>query len=141
MLANALKAGHCTQVVRGSYVTTGESMTSNADIMGTIAVINLGTTTEAHAAGKVVGDNDFIAPLTATTVPASKLGNGTGLIEAAYKGHYLIVTWAQYVNGTDPTTAALDKPLNQFSQDLLNETANNALDTRMVTGVPDTAGA
>jgi len=141
LLANALKAGHCTQVVRGSYVTTGESMTSNADIMGTIAVINLGTITEAHNAGKVVGDNDFIAPLTATTVPASKLGNGTGLIEAAFKGHYLIVTWAQYVNGTDPTTAALDKPLNQFSQDLLNETANNALDTRMVTGQPGTAAA
>jgi hypothetical protein len=52
-------AGKCSQVLRASYVS------GDGKIMGTIGVVNLLTTNEAHDAGKVVGQTDFIAPLTA----------------------------------------------------------------------------
>ncbi len=112
---HALKTGKCTQVVRGSYVS------GNNKIMGTIGVINLSTTNEAHYAGKVVGQNDFIAPLTSAKGVASKLGNGTGIVEAEFKGHYLILTWSEFVNGTNPTTKAEENQLKQFSNDLVAE--------------------
>jgi hypothetical protein len=132
-LINALTAGKCTQVVRASYVS------GDGKIMGTIGVVNLSTTNEAHYAGKDVGENDFITPLTSKTGVASKLGNGTGVVGADFKGHYLILTWSEYVNGTVPTTKALDAPLDAFSNDVVNETANIALTQRMVTGAPATA--
>jgi hypothetical protein len=134
-LIKALETGKCTQVVRGSYLS------SDNKIMGTIGVVNLGTTTEAHDAGKVVGENDFIAPLTSAKGVASKLGNGEGVVEAEFKGHYLILTWSEYVDGTAPTTKAQDAQLEQFSSDLVNETANVALTQRMVAGAPAVAGA
>ena len=131
-LISALQAGKCTQVVRASYVS------SDNKIMGTIGVINLSTTNEAHYAGRDVGQNDFIAPLTSKTGVASKLGNGTGVVEAEYKGHYLILTWSEFVNGTDPTTKAEQAQLQQFSNDLVEETANPDLSQRMITGAPAT---
>ena len=134
-LVTALKAGKCTQVVRGSYVS------GNNKIMGTIGVINLSTTNEAHYAGKDVGENDFIAPLTSKTGVASKLGNGTGIVEAEFKGHYLILTWSEFVNGTDPSTTAEDNQLEQFSNDLVAGTANVDLSQRMVTGTAATPSA
>jgi hypothetical protein len=134
-LIKALQAGKCTQVVRGSYVS------GDKKIMGTIGVINLSTTNEAHYAGKVVGQNDFIAPLTSKTGVASKLGNGTGVVEAEFKGHYLILTWSEFVNGTKPTTKPQDSALEQFSNDLVEGTANIDLSQRMVNGAPTTAGA
>jgi hypothetical protein len=129
-LITALKNGKCTQVLRGSYVS------GNGQIMGTIGVANLSTTNDAHYAGKIVGQNDFIAPLTSAKGVASKLGNGTGVVEAEYKGHYLILTWSEFVNGTDPTTKAEDNQLEQFSNDLVAGTANIDLSQRMVTGTP-----
>jgi hypothetical protein len=134
-LIKALQAGKCSQVVRASYVS------GNGKIMGTIGVVNLSSTNQAHDAGKVVGQNDFVAPLTSSKGVASKLGNGTGVVEAEFKGHYLILTWSEYVNGTVPSTKAQDTELEQFSGDLVNETANIALTQRMVTGVPPTASA
>ncbi|HET9082459.1 MAG TPA: hypothetical protein VFO01_18335 [Trebonia sp.] len=133
-LIKALQAGKCTQVVRASYVS------GDGKIMGTIGVVNLTTTTEAHDAGKVVGKNDFIAPLTSAKGVASKLGNGTGVVEAEFKGHYLLLTWSEYVNGTTPTTKAQDAQLEQFSSDLVAGTANIALTQRMVNGAPASAG-
>ncbi|HEX3515022.1 MAG TPA: hypothetical protein VHT26_13565 [Trebonia sp.] len=130
-----LKTGKCTQVVRGSYVS------GNNKIMGTIGVINLSTTNEAHRAGRDVGENDFIAPLTSAKGVASKLGNGTGIVEAEYKGHYLILTWSEFVNGTNPTTTAEQNQLKQFSNDVVAETANIDLSQRMVTGAAPTPGA
>src|SRR6202020_2890242 len=70
-LIKALQAGKCTQGLRDSYVS------GDGKFMGTIGVVNLMTTNEAHDAGKVVGRSDFIAPLTAAKGVASKLGNGT----------------------------------------------------------------
>ena len=127
-LVSALKAGHCTQVLRASYVS------GDGKIMGTIGVVNLATTNEAHDAGKVVGQKDFIAPLTAAKGVASKLGNGTGVVEAEYKGHYLILTWSEYVNGTTPKTTAQDNQLEAFGNGLVAGTANVTLSQRMVNG-------
>jgi hypothetical protein len=127
-LIKQLQAGNCTQVLRASYVS------GDGKIMGTIGVVNLSTTNGAHYAGKVVGQNDFIAPLTSAKGVASKLGNGTGVVEAEYKGHYLILTWSEFVAGTTPSTTAQDKQLEQFSNDLVAGTANVDLSQRMVTG-------
>jgi hypothetical protein len=134
-LITALKSGKCSQVLRASYVS------GDNKIMGTIGVVNLSTTNEAHDAGKVVGQNDFIAPLTSAKGVASKLGNGTGVVEAEFKGHYLILTWSEFVNGTDPTTTAEDNQLEQFSNDLVAGTANVDLSQRMVTGAAATPSA
>ena len=134
-LVTQLKNGKCTQVVRGSYVS------GNNKIMGTIGVINLSTTNGAHRAGKVVGQNDFIAPLTSAKGVASKLGNGTGIVEAEFKGHYLILTWSEFVDGTNPKTTAEQNQLKQFSNDIVAETANIDLSQRMVTGAAATPGA
>ena len=106
-LITALKAGACTQVLRASYLS------GDGKIMGTIGVINLATTNEAHHAGKVVGQNDFIAPLATSKGIASKLGQGTGVVEAQYKGHYLILTWSEFVNGSTPSTTAQDNQLER----------------------------
>lgn len=134
-LVKALKTGKCTQVLRGSYVS------GDNKVMGTIGVINLSTTNEAHYAGKVVGQNDFIAPLTSKKGVASKLGNGTGVVEAEFKGHYLILTWSEFVDGTDPKTKTQDTQLEQFSNDLVSGTANIDLSQRMVTGSVPTPAA
>jgi hypothetical protein len=134
-LIKALKTGDCSQVLRASYVS------ADGKIMGTIGVVNLTTTNEAHYAGKVVGQSDFIAPLTAAKGVASKLGIGTGVVEAEYKGHYLILTWSEFVNGTTPSTKAQDSQLEQFSNDLVAGTANIDLSQRMVTGTAATPAA
>jgi hypothetical protein len=134
-LITAIKSGKCTQVLRASYVS------GNSQIMGTIGVINLKSTTQAHYAGKVVGQNDFIAPLAAAKGLAKKLGKGTGVVEAEFKGHYLILTWSEFANGTTPKTKAQDHQLEQFSNDLIAGTANISLSQRMVTGAPASPGA
>jgi hypothetical protein len=134
-LIAALKSGKCTQVLRASYVS------GDGKIMGTIGVANLSTTNEAHYAGKDVNNDDFIAPLTSSKGVASKLGNGTGVVQADFKGHYVIMTWSEFVNGTNPTTTAEQKQLEQFSNDLIGDTANISLSQRMVTGAPATPGS
>ena len=133
-LSKALKAGKCTQVLRATYVS------DDGKIMGTIGVVNLETTNQAHYAGKVVGQGDFIAPLTASKGVAQKLGKGTGVVEAQFKGHYLILTWSEFVDGTKPSTSAQDKQLEQFGNDLVSGTANISLTQRMVTGAPSAPG-
>jgi hypothetical protein len=127
-LISTLKSGDCTQVLRASYLS------GDGKIMGTIGVINLLTTNDAHHAGKVVGQNDFIAPLATSKGTASKLGQGTGVVEAQYKGHYLILTWSEFVNGATPSTTAQDDQLEQFNSDLVAGTANINLSERMVQG-------
>ena len=134
-LTKALKTGKCTQVLRATYVS------GDGKIMGTIGVVNLATTNQAHYAGKVVGETDFIAPLTASKGVAQKLGKGTGVVEAQFKGHYLILTWSEFTGGIKPTTSAQDKQLEQFGSDLVSGTANISLTQRMVTGAPSTPGA
>jgi hypothetical protein len=133
-LITAIKTGKCTQVLRASYVS------GDNKIMGTIGVVNLDTTNEAHYAGKVVGQSDFVAPLAASKGVAKKLGQGTGVVEAEFKGHYLILTWSEFTSGTSPTTKAQDSQLEQFSSDLVAGTANISLTQRMVSGATASPG-
>ncbi len=65
------------------------------------------------------------------------------MVEAEYKGHYLILTWSEFVNGTTPSTKTQDSQLEQFSNDLVAGSANIDLSQRMVTGAaatPATSG-
>ena len=130
-----IKDGQCNQVLRASYVS------GDGKIMGTIGVVNLDTTNEAHYAGKVVDQDDFIAPLAASTGVAKKLGQGTGVVEAEFKGHYLILLWSEFVNGSTPSTTAEDNLLEQFNNNLVAGTVNIPLSQRMVTGVAPSPGA
>jgi hypothetical protein len=131
-LQAAIKTGKCTQVLRASYVS------GNGQIMGTIGVVNLDTTQDAAKAGKAVDGNDFINPLTTKSGVTSKLGNGTGVVEAEYKGHYLILTWAEFTNLKTPDSHQ-SHVLEQFETDLVAGTINVSLSERMVTGKPATA--
>ena len=131
-LVTALQSGKCTQLLRASYVAgSGKS-----EIVGTIGVANLNTTNDAHYAGRVVGQNDFVAPLSTSKGIGSKLGQGTGVIESQYKGHYLILAWAEFANGDSPSTTAEQNQLERFESDLIADTVNIDLSERMVNGKP-----
>jgi hypothetical protein len=127
-LQAALQAGHCTQVVRASYIS------GNSTMMGTVGVINLKTSGEAEKAGQVTGPDEIIAPLSAQKGPTSKLGNGTGVVQAEIKGHYLILIWAEFANLKPPSTEAQKQQLEQFASALVTGSANIDLSTRMLTG-------
>ena len=66
--------------------------------------------------------------------PTAKLGKGTGVVEAQYKGHYLILTWAEFANQQTPSTAALTQQLENFENALVAGTANIVLSQRMING-------
>jgi hypothetical protein len=134
-LVAQLQKGACTQVLRASYVS------GDGTIMGTIGVVNLSTTNQAHYAGKLIGARNFIAPLDAAKGATAKLGQGTGVVEAEYKGHYLILTWAQFTSLKAPTTTAQQQQLEKFENDLIAGTANIVLSQRMVSGTSAAGGA
>ena len=134
-LTSALQDGKCTQVLRASYFS------GDGKMMGTIGVANLSTTNEAHHAGKLVGTTDFVDPLTTTKGVTSKLGKGTGIVEAEYKGHYLIMIWAEFTSTNAPANNTQDQQLQQFGADLIAGTANISLSQRMLNGHPATAAA
>ncbi|HEY7263991.1 MAG TPA: hypothetical protein VH589_21230 [Trebonia sp.] len=134
-LIGALQDGKCTQLLRASYVS------GDNQVMGTIGVANLSSTNQAHRAGKFIGTNDFVEPLSTKSGAASKLGKGTGIVEAEFKGHYLILIWAEFTSTKSPATKAQDQQLQQFGTDLIAGTANISLSQRMVNGAPATAAA
>jgi hypothetical protein len=134
-LISALQDGKCTQVLRASYFS------GDGKMMGTIGVANLSTTNEAHHAGKLVGNSDFVDPLSTTTGVTSKLGKGTGIVEAEYKGHYLIMIWAEFTSTNAPANNTQDQQLQQFGADLIAGTANISLSQRMLNGHPATAAS
>ena len=129
-LQNALGSS-CSQALRASY-TSGSG---SSEIMGTIGVFNLSKASQAHSAGKLVGKNDFISPLATSSGVGANLGQSTGVMQSVYKGHYLILTWAELANEATPTNSDNQK-LQQFENDLIASTANIALSQRMVTGKP-----
>jgi hypothetical protein len=129
-LQAALQAGHCTQVLRASYIS------GNGTMMGTVGVANLSSSSAAQKAGQTTGPQEIIAPLAAQNGPTSKLGNGTGVVQAEIKGHYLILMWAEFTSLKSPATAAQRQQLEQFATDLVTGSANINLSTRMLTGKP-----
>ena len=129
-LQTALQAGQCTQVLRASYLS------GNGTMMGTIGVANLSSSSAAQQAGQITGPKEIIAPLAAQAGPTSKLGNGTGVVQAEIKGHYLILMWAEFTSLKSPATAAQRQQLEQFATNLVTGSANINLSTRMLTGKP-----
>ncbi len=129
-LQAALQSGHCTQVLRASYISGDGTM------MGTVGVANLSSSAAAQQAGQVTGPQQIIAPLAAQKGPTSKLGNGTGVVQAEIKGHYLILMWAEFTNLRSPSTSAQRQQLEQFATNLVTGSANIDLSTRMLTGKP-----
>ena len=134
-LITALQDGKCTQVVRASYHS------GDGKMMGTIGVANLSSTNAAHRAGKLVGTNDFIDPLSTAKGVTSKLGKGTGIVEAEYKGHYLIMIWAEFTSTNAPANNTQTQQLQQFGNDLIAGTANVSLSQRMLYGHPATVAS
>jgi hypothetical protein len=125
-LQAALQAGHCTQVLRASYIS--------GTMMGTVGVANLIGSNAASKAGQTTGTQEIIAPLAAQKGPTSKLGNGTGVVQAEIKGHYLILMWAEFTSLKSPSTSAQRQQLEQFAASLVTGSANINLSTRMLTG-------
>jgi hypothetical protein len=131
-LISQVKTGKCTQVLRATYLSGDKT------IMGTIGIVNLNTTNQAHYAGKFIGQNDFIQPLSTSKGLTAKLGQGIGVVEAEYKGHYLILTWAEFTNLKTPTTTQTQE-LESWENALVAGTANIYLSQRMIDG--DTSAA
>jgi hypothetical protein len=129
-LQAAVPASTCSQVVRASYLAPAEKA------MGTIGVLNLSTAATATHAGHAADTADFIAQLKGLSGPTRALGQGAGLEEAATKGHYLILIWAQFVNSASPKSPAQQAQLKNFMTQLFDETANVSLSNRMVSGTP-----
>ena len=129
-LQAALHSGHCSQVVRASYLSGDGTM------MGTVGVINLTSSNAAQKAGQATGPQEIIAPLTAKKGPTKKLGTGTGVVQAEIKGHYLILMWAEFTNLKSPSGQAQRQALEQFAANLVTGSANINLSTRMLTGKP-----
>jgi hypothetical protein len=129
-LQSALQSGHCTQVLRASYIS------GNGKIMGTVGVANLVSSADAQKAGNVTGPQEIVAPLTAQKGPTSKLGTGTGVVLAEVKGHYLILMYAEFASLNSPSTSAQRQQLEQFAENMVTGSANIDLSTRMLTGKP-----
>jgi hypothetical protein len=129
-LQAALQSGHCSQVVRASYLSGDGTM------MGTIGVVNLISSNAAQKAGQATGPKEIIAPLTGKKGPTKKLGTGTGVVQAEIKGHYLILMWAEFTNLKSPASQAQRQALEQFAANLVTGSANIDLSTRMLTGKP-----
>jgi hypothetical protein len=129
-LQAAVPAKLCSQVVRASYLATAEKA------MGTIGVLNLSTAATAAHAGHAADTGDFISQLKGPSGPTRALGQGAGLEEAATKGHYLILIWAQFINSASPKSPAQQAQLKTFMTQLFDETANVSLSNRMVSGTP-----
>ena len=131
-LQTALRKADCTQVMRASYLSTGQK------IMATIGVLNLNNVTRAEKAGKVTGATAFIKQLPAAKGPTKNLTKGTGLEEAQFKGHYLILTWAEFTNLKVPSGKAQRAKLDAFSRNLVAGTANISLTSRELFGKTQT---
>ena len=132
-LQAALQSGHCTQVLRASYIS------GDGKLMGTVGVVNLISSSAAQKAGQVTGPQEIIAPLTGKKGATRKLGSGTGVVQAEVKGHYLILMWAQFANLKSPSGSAQRQVLEQFAANLVIGSANINLSTRMLTGKPSTS--
>ena len=127
-LQAALQSGQCNQVARASYIS------GNGQLMGTVGVVNLNTSAAAQKAGQATGPQEVIAPLPAKTGATKKLGDGTGVVQAEVKGHYLILMWAQLADLKSPSTPAAKQLLEQFAANLVTGSANINLSTRMLGG-------
>jgi len=125
----AVSTAGCSQVARATYLSASQGL------MGTIGVLNLTTAARAKSAEQSADASDYISPVAAQKGPTQKIGQGTGIEQAAAKGHYLILIWAQFTNLGKPD-AAQTTELETFMNGLLQNTANVSLSNRLLTGAP-----
>jgi hypothetical protein len=128
-LQTAVSWADCSQVARATYLSPSQGL------MGTIGVLNLSTAAKAKTAWQSADANNFISQLPGAKGPTQSIGQGTGIEEAAAKGHYLILIWAQIINLAKPN-AAQTTELENFMTGLLQNTANVSLSRRLLTGTP-----
>jgi len=129
-LQSVVSSARCDQTVRATYLARAQG------IMGTIGVLNLSNAARATKAAKAADASDYINQLKGKRGPTRRIGNGTGIEEALAKGHYLILIWAEFTNLHKPKRAAQRTEVVNFMTELLKNTANVSLATRMVTGHP-----
>jgi hypothetical protein len=130
-LQSAFQSGNCSQVVRATYLS------GDRKIMGTIGVANLSSSYWSQQAAKATSvDGEFIAPLSAATGVTKNILNGTGLTFTVIKGHYLILMYVEFTSLKAPSGDAQKQELVDFSQGMLDGSANIALSTRMISGHP-----
>jgi hypothetical protein len=129
-LQSAITKAGCSQVARATYLGASTKM------MGTIGVFNLKTGSAAKQAASSAGPVNFVAQLPAHKGLTSKIGKGTGIEEAAAKGHYLILIWAEFTNLSKPKNTYERSQLVRFMTQMLDKTANVSLANRMATGTP-----
>jgi hypothetical protein len=129
-LQAALQDGKCTEILRASYLL------GNGTMMGTVGVANLDTSSAAQKAGQATDPQNIIAPLAGQKGPTSKLGSGTGVVQAEIKGHYLILMWVEFTSLKAPSTSAQRQQLETFAANLVTGSANIDLSTRMLSGKP-----
>jgi hypothetical protein len=129
-IQGAIGSAGCSQVIRATYLSSSQGL------MGTIGVLNLSTANGAATAVRSADASDFISQLTAKNGPTSKIGQGTGIEEAAAKGHYLILIWAEFTSLRKPRTSAGRAMIEQFMTELLENTANVSLANRFMSGAP-----
>ena len=129
-LQAALQDGKCTEILRASYLL------GNGTMMGTVGVANLDSSSDAQKAGQATGPQNIIAPLAGQKGPTSKLGSGTGVVQAEIKGHYLILMWVEFTSRKAPSTSAQRQQLETFAANLVTGSANIDLSTRMLSGKP-----
>jgi hypothetical protein len=127
---------NCINLFRASY-TAGSG---SSEMMGTIAVLNYKTTTDAQAAAKTIGAQDFVLPLATNSGVGKELGQSTASIgPGIFKGHYLIVTLAELADGASTTSAPSKTQISdlaQFENELVADTVNPPLSVRMICGKP-----
>ena len=129
-LQTALQSPKCTQVLRASYVS------GNGKMMGTIGVVNLAAANDAQQAGKMSGPDELIAPLSGARGPTKNLLNGTGVVYAVAKGHYLILMYVEFTNLKPPSGNTQKVQLVNFAQDMFKGSASISLSHRMLYGKP-----
>jgi hypothetical protein len=129
-IQSAIGSAGCDQVVRATYLASAQG------VMGTIGVLNLSTAKAATTVARAADASDFISQLAGKHGATTKIGQGTGIEEAAAKGHYLILIWAEFTNLRKPRTTAQLNAVEQFMTELLKNTANVSLTNRMLAGTP-----
>lgn len=129
-IESAAQSAGCDQAARATYLSVSQGL------MGTIGVLNLSTAKGATKVARSASASDYISQLKAAHGLTRKIGGGTGIEEAAAKGHYLILIWAEFTSLRRPKTAAERTEVENFMTELLQNTANVSLTTRMLTGTP-----
>ncbi|MFG2000162.1 hypothetical protein ACGFNU_13520 [Spirillospora sp. NPDC048911] len=92
----ALAEGGCTQAARTLYADTKKKYAL------AVTVFNLASADDSDRIVKRLGDGrggGFVRPLTAAS-PLDKFGQGFGMARGLAMGHFVVVSWAQHLDGS-----------------------------------------